>query len=81
MTGELAGSGEHKIKTSLLEYDEVKNYCKDENDNYKPIYVNVNMKNVKTDIKKYCNYVYMYSRSIHNINDGMVKLMLVARAA
>jgi hypothetical protein len=27
------------------------------------------MEDVKNDIKKYCNSVCMYSRSIHNIND------------
>jgi hypothetical protein len=38
---EKAKAPEHKTKTSLLGYDEVKNYYKDENDNYKPIYLNV----------------------------------------
>ncbi len=27
------------------------------------------MEDIKTDIKKYCNSVCMYSRNIHNIND------------
>ncbi len=64
---EKAKAPEHKIKTSLLEYDEFKNYCNDENDNYKPIYLNVSMEDVKTDMKKYFNSVCMYSRSIYNI--------------
>jgi hypothetical protein len=66
---EKAKAPEHKIKTSLLEYDEVKNYYKDENDNYKPIYLNVSMEDIKNDVKKYFNSVCMYSRTIHNIND------------
>ena len=66
---EKAKAPEHKIKTSLLEYDELKNYYKDDNDNYKPIYLNITMENVKNNMKKYCNSVCMYSRSIHNIND------------
>ncbi len=53
----------------MLEYDEVKNYYKYENDNYKPIYLNVTMEDIKTNMKKYCNSVCMYSRNIHNIND------------
>jgi hypothetical protein len=54
---EKAKAPEHKIKSSLLEYDEVKNYYKDENDNYKPIYLNVSMDDIKTNMKKYCNCV------------------------
>jgi hypothetical protein len=60
---------EHKIKTSLLEYDEIKNYYKDEDDNYKTIYLNETMDNVKVNLPKRFNCVYMYSRSTHNIND------------
>ena len=73
---EKAKAPEHKIKTSLLEYDEVKNYYKDDNDNYKPIYLNVNMEDIKSNIKKYCNSVCMYSRSIHNINDVFEQFIL-----
>ena len=55
---EKAKAPEHKIKTSLLEYDEVKNYYKDDdNNNYKPIYLNVNMEDIKTNIK---NIVIVY---------------------
>ncbi len=56
----------------MLEYEEVKNYYKDESDNYKPFYLNVSMediKNITNDIEKYCDSVCMYSRRIHNIND------------
>ena len=60
---------EHKIKTSLLEYDEIKNYYKDEDDKYKTIYLNETMDNVKINLPKRFNCVYMYSRSTHNIND------------
>ncbi len=72
---EKAKSPEHKIKSSLLEYDEVKNCYKDENDNYKPIYLNVSMKDIKTNMKKYFNSVCMYSRTIHNINDISVQFI------
>jgi hypothetical protein len=34
---ERAKAPEHKIKTSLLEFDELKNYYMDENNNYKQI--------------------------------------------
>jgi hypothetical protein len=54
---------EHKIKTSLLEYDELKNYYKDEDDKYKTIYLNRTMENVKTNLPKCFNCVYMYSTS------------------
>ncbi len=50
--GRKAKVPEHKIKTFLLEYDDVKNYYKDDNDNYNHIYLNVTMKKIKTDIKK-----------------------------
>ncbi len=60
---------EHKIKTSLLEYDEIKNCYKDEDDKYKTIYLNETMENVKANLPKCFNCVYMYSRNIHNIND------------
>ncbi len=42
-----AKAPEHKIKTSLLEYDELKNYYKDEDDKYKTIYLNKSMESVK----------------------------------
>ncbi len=35
---EKAKAPEHKIKTPLLEHDEVKTYYQDENDNYELIY-------------------------------------------
>jgi len=53
----------------LLEFDEVKNYYMDENNNYKQIFVNETIENIKTNIKKYFNSVCMYSRNTHNIND------------
>jgi hypothetical protein len=47
---------EHKIKASILEYDEVKN-CKDEHDNYQPIYLSVIIEDIKTNIRIFCNSV------------------------
>jgi len=66
---EKAKAPEHKIKTSLLELDEVKNYYKDDEDKYKSIHLNQSIEDIKSDIKKYSNCVCMYSRTTHNIND------------
>ncbi len=41
---------EHKIKTSLLEYDEIKNYYTDEDDKYETIYLNETMENVEANL-------------------------------
>jgi len=66
---EKAKAPEHKIKTSLLELDEVKNYYKDDEDKYKTIHLNQSIEDIKSDLKKYSNCVCMYSRTTHNIND------------
>jgi len=66
---EKAKAPEHKIKTSMLEFDEVKNCYKDEDDQYKTIHLNPSIENIKNDLKKYSNCVCMYSRTTHNIND------------
>ena len=66
---EKAKDPEHKFNTSLLENDEVKNYYKDDEDKYKIIYVNETMDNIKNNIGKRPNCIYMYSRNVHNIND------------
>jgi hypothetical protein len=60
---------EHKIKTSLLEYDVFKNYYKDDDDKYKTIYLNEIMENVKANLPERFNIVYMYSRNAHSINN------------
>ena len=65
---ERAKAPEHKIKTSLLEFNELKNYYMDENNKYKQIFVNEIIENIKTDIKNIL-IVCMYSRNTHNIND------------
>jgi hypothetical protein len=62
---------EHKIETSLLEYDEIKNYYEDEDDKYKTIYLNETMDNVKVNLPKHLNLIYMYSRSTHNIKNDV----------
>jgi hypothetical protein len=62
-----AKAPENKTNTSLLECDEVKNCFIDENDKYKTIYLNEDMKNIQANIDKYSNCVYMYSRNIHNV--------------
>ena len=62
---------EHKIETSLLEYDEIKNYYEDEDDKYKTIYLNETMDNVKVNLPKRFNCIYMYSRSTHNIKNDV----------
>jgi len=60
---------EYKIKTSSLEYDEIKNYYKDEDDVYKTIYLHETMENVKANLSERFICVYMYSRNIHNNNN------------
>jgi hypothetical protein len=64
-----AKAPEHKFKTSSLEYDEHKNCYKDEEDIDKTIYLYETIENVKANLPKCFNCVYMYSRNIHNIND------------
>ncbi len=64
-----AKGAEHKIKTSLLEYDEIRHFYKDEDGKYKTIYLNETMENVKANLPTYFNCVCIYSRTIHNIND------------
>ncbi len=59
---EKAMAPEHKIKTSLLEQDEVKNYYKDDNDKYKPIFINETIGNIKAKIKKQLNGVYVFKK-------------------
>ncbi len=48
---EKAKAPEHKIKASLLELDEVKNYYKDDDDKYKTIHLNKSIEAIKSDIK------------------------------
>ena len=62
---------EYKIKTSSLEYDEIENYYKDEDDVYKTIYLHETMENVKANLSERFNCVYMYSRNIHNNNNNV----------
>jgi hypothetical protein len=59
---EKAKAPEHKIKTSLLEFDEVKNYYKDDEDKYKTIHVNQSIEDIKSDLKKYSNCVYVFKK-------------------
>jgi len=66
---EKAKAPEHKINTSLLELDEVKNYYKNADDTYKTINLNETVETIKSNIIKYSNCVMMYSRTTHNIND------------
>jgi hypothetical protein len=74
---EKAKAPEHKIKTSLLEFDEVKNCFKDDDDEYKTIHFNESIVAIKSDLKKYSNCVCMYSRNIHNINDVFEEFVTV----
>jgi hypothetical protein len=67
------------INTSLLENDEVKNYYKDDEDKYKIIYVNETMDNIKNNIGKRPNCIYMYSRNVHNINDVFEQFIITTR--
>jgi hypothetical protein len=73
----MVAKAKDKINTSLLECDEVKNYFIDEDDKYKPIYLNEDMENIKANIKKRSDCVYMYSRNIHNINDIFEQFIMV----
>ena len=61
---EKAKAPEHKIKTSMLEVDEVINHFND-----KKIYVNKSIDSIKANLAKPNNCIYMYSRNQHNIND------------
>ena len=76
----MVAKAKDKINTSLLECDEVKNYFIDEDDKYKPIYLNEDMENIKANIKKRSDCVYMYSGSIHNINDFFEQFIIVFNA-
>ncbi len=66
---EKAKAPEHKINTSLLELDEVKNYYTNADGTYKTIYLNETVETIKSNMIKYSNCVMMYSRTTHNIND------------
>ena len=70
-----AKAPEHKINTSLLECEEVKNYYMDENKpqgvgcptewvnahKYKQIFLNETIDNIKSNFKTYFNSVCIYS--------------------
>jgi hypothetical protein len=66
---EKAKAPKHKINTSLLELDEVKNYYINADGKYKTIHLNETVETIKSNMIKYSNCVMMYSRNTHNIND------------
>ena len=69
---ESAKAPEHKFNTSLLEVDEVINHFMD-----KTFYLNLSIDAIANVMFENENCVFMFSRSIHNINDMFCQYLLL----